>query len=56
MVFCVKYQVSIDFHTDSNPCIRIGGPVDCIGGPVDCIVLEGPHIYSLTRHLLANLE
>ena len=20
-------------HTDSHPCIRIGGPVDCIGGP-----------------------
>ena len=25
------------FHTDSHPCIRIGGPVDCIGGPVDCM-------------------
>ena len=22
------------FHTDSHPCIRIGGPADCIGGPV----------------------
>ena len=21
------------FHTDSHPCIRSGGPVDCIGGP-----------------------
>ena len=23
------------FHTDSHPCIRVGGPADCIGGPVD---------------------
>ena len=22
-------------QTDSHPCIRLGGPVDCIGGPVD---------------------
>ena len=23
-------------HTDSHPCIPIGGPVDCVGGPVEC--------------------
>ena len=31
------------FHTDSHPCIRRGGPVDCIGGPVDCIRRGGPN-------------
>ena len=24
-------------HTDSHPCIRIGGHVECIGDPMDCI-------------------
>ena len=30
MAFFVK-SVNPLFHTDSHPCVRIGGPVDCIG-------------------------
>ena len=25
-------MISYDFHTDSDPCIRIGGPIAHIGG------------------------
>ena len=32
--FC---QISRSPETDSHPCIRKGGPVDCIGGPVKVI-------------------
>ena len=34
MASSVKF-LNPPFHTDSYPCIRIGGPVDRIGGPVD---------------------
>ena len=33
----ITYQIYHDFHTDSYPCIRIGGPVDCMGGPIECL-------------------
>ena len=29
------------FHTDSHPCIRKGGPVDCIGDPVNIFESSG---------------
>ena len=33
MFFSPNFRIP-PFHTDSHPCIRIGGPVAHIGGPV----------------------
>ena len=50
--FFVKFLNS-SFQTDSHPCIRIGGPVDCIGGPVDSWTPKSasvpPHMQIIPR-------
>ena len=43
------------FHTDSYPCIRTGGPVDCIGGSVGLFVEHWPAFWSVVLSLLAEI-
>ena len=41
------------YDTDSHPCIRKGGPVDCTGGPVG---LQTCNVNDKRHHVLTLLE